>query len=166
MTPAELMDAIERLLGVGLPDGVTIHRQALSPIEKDRLPAIVPYILDMKPKYSTDPDTTLREYNVSIRIECRALGVPIESALWPMMRHVQRVMLSGPLPLDGHSMGVEEMDIQYDAFQRDKTYCAAAMDYRAWIVYGLGLKEYAPTLKQVSYESAENEDFMVGKEET
>ena len=164
MTTAELMDAIEALLNLDIPDGVAVHRQALNPLEKDRLPAIVPYLMGMKPKPNQDTGDDIREYDAEIRIECRALGEhgqTMETSLWPMMYHVQRTMLAPPPLLDGWAMGVEETYIQFDAFQKDRTYCAAALDYCVRIAYSLGFDKETPLLAQISYESPENNPFEV-----
>jgi hypothetical protein len=161
MTPPNLMNAIGSLLAIGLPDKVTLHRRVLSPIEQDRLPAIVPYLMDMKPKAGQDTGNDLREYDASIRIECRATGTPIEDALWPLVFHVQKAILTAPPFLDGWAMEIEEEDIQFNAILKDKAYCAVAMDYRARIVYSLGLGKPAPVLKEISYEPETRENFNV-----
>ena len=160
------MNAIETLLNVGLPEGAKVHRQALNPLEKDQLPAIVPYLMGMKPKPNQDTGDDIREYDAAIRIECRALSAlaePLENALWPMIYHVQRTMLAPPPLLDGWAMDVEETDIQFDAFQKDRTYSAAALDYQIRIVYSLNFGQETANLRQINYESPINPPFEVKK---
>jgi len=135
MTPNAVITALAALLAHGAPPGATVHRRPLAPLESDQLPAIIPYFLEMKPKPGQDAENEAREYDATIRIECRASGEPIEEVLWPCFQHVQRTLLTAPPFLDGWALDVEEQGITFDAYERDKAYCAAALDYRLRIAY-------------------------------
>nr|WP_320131995.1 hypothetical protein [uncultured Holophaga sp.] len=104
-----------------------VHRHAMRPFDKDRLPAIVPYITSVKP--IQDAQTWgMRGYEMEVRIEARTTGTPVDQVLDPMIATIQQVMLSEPF-LGGTAFNVKEGETQFDALDRDKTYCAAALDF-------------------------------------
>jgi len=137
VTPHSLITALAALLALDPPPGVAVHRRPLAPLERDQLPAIIPYLTEMKPKPGQDAENELREYDAAVRIECRAAGEPLEERLEPAVLHVQRTMLTAPPFLDGWALDVEEQGITFDAYERDRAYCAAALDYRLRIAYAI-----------------------------
>lgn len=121
-----VMSKAVELLAAAAPT-THVHRHAMRPIDKDSLPAIVPYVTGVKP--IQDGQTWgARGYEMDLRIEARTTGTPVDAVLDPMISTIQRVMLSEPF-LGGCAFNVKEGEIQYDALDRDKTYCAAALDY-------------------------------------
>jgi len=147
MTPIDIMDGITALLAVDSP--ATIHRQALRTFEKDEYPIIIPYIVSLQPKQGQDADNEIREYDAIIRLECIALGGVLEDQVFPMILHIQKVFLTAPPYLDGWALDVKEGPISLDAFQRDKNYCAAALEYTVHIAYRLRSPETGPVLREV-----------------
>jgi hypothetical protein len=104
-----------------------VHRYAMRPIEQDKLPAYVPYVTSVKCTDEGQP-WGMREYDMDLRIEARAIGKEVDAVLDPMISLIQAVMLREPF-LDGTAFHVKEGEVQYDALDRDKCYCAAACDY-------------------------------------
>lgn len=115
------------LLQIAAGSGVTVHRHAMRPIEKDQLPALCIYVVGVKP--AQDGQTWgLREYDLDLRVEVRTTGQPVDQVLDQLIETVQAVMLREPF-LGGAAFGVKEGEIQYDALDRDKVYAAAAIDF-------------------------------------
>ena len=104
-----------------------VHRHAMRPVEKDRLPAYVPYVISQKCTDESQP-WGMREYDLEIRIEARTTGTPVDAVLDPMIALIQTVMLREP-SLGGTAFHVKEGEVQFDALDRDHVYCAAACDY-------------------------------------
>ena len=121
-----LISKVAELLQTAAP-AAKVHRHAMRPIDKDQLPAIIPYVLGCKPIQDAQTWGT-RGYDLEIRVEVRTTGVPVDQVLDPMISLVQQVMLAEPF-LEGYAFNVKEGEIQYDALDRDKTYCAAAIDF-------------------------------------
>lgn len=121
-----LVTKVAELLQAAAP-AVHVHRHAVRPIDKDHLPAAIPYVLNCKP--IQDAQTWgPRGYDLEIRVEVRTTGTPVDQVLDPMISLVQQVMLAEPF-LGGYAFNVKEGETQYDALDRDKTYCAAALDF-------------------------------------
>lgn len=118
---------------VTAPAGLTIHREAMRPVEGDRLPAVVVYWLDCKP---LDPNQVitevsqarLLEYVLTIRVECRASGQPVDQVLDPLAQFVRLVIFNDP-SLGGLAIGVREVALQLDAVSKDRVYGALAVDF-------------------------------------
>jgi hypothetical protein len=121
-----IVSKVVALLAAAAP-AVTVHRHAMRAIEKDKLPAFVPYVTKVQPTDETQP-WGMREYDLDLRIEARTTGTPVDAVLDPLIATIQTVMLKEPF-LDGLAFRVKEGEIQYDALDRDRTYCAAACDY-------------------------------------
>jgi hypothetical protein len=131
----QIITGIADHLKEGAPEGTLVHRHALRPIEKDKLPALVPFLLEMQPRAGQGVGNPLRQYDAKIRVECRATGEPMEAALEPLILHVQRKFLEAPPCLGGWAINVTEGQIQFDAMLRDEAYAAAALDFDVHIVY-------------------------------
>jgi hypothetical protein len=149
MTPKDLMDALASLLALEAPPGAAVHRFPMRPLNQDQLPAMVPYLTALNPRPGQDAENDVREYDAQVRVECRAKGWPMEDVLWPCVLHVQRTMLTAPPYLDGWAMDVEELSIDFDAYERDRVYCGAALDYRLRVADALRATADGPPLREI-----------------
>ncbi len=114
------------------PLGLTVHRFAMLPIEQDSLPAIVVYWTACDPTEKTfigQPDgNRLLQYNLTVRVECRITGEPIDQKLDPILQYVRQVVFLDP-SLGGIAAGAREDSIQIDGLSKERVFGAAACDF-------------------------------------
>ncbi len=138
MSPREqILADLAAALGVGAPAGTTVHRQPMTPIERDQLPALCLYALSFRPQ---GKGSGLRPYDLALRIEVRHVGREPDQLLEPWIAHVQRVLTRKPI-FSNRVLQVEEGEVQYDAVAADKTYVAAALDYTATFLHDPSAQE-------------------------
>lgn len=105
-----------------------IHRYALRPIEVEKLPALVVYRYDNKPVESFhlagSAEDNLLLYEVSVRVEVRAVGEPVDQVVEPLEEYVRKVVFIDP-SLGGLSAGARELAYEVDGALLDKGYAAS-----------------------------------------
>lgn len=119
--------------GITKPAGATIHRFSQLPIEQDKLPAILVYWTECIPTEKgwmvAEPDTDrLFEYHLTLRVECRISGEPVDSLLDPLCQYVRQVVFSDP-SFGGLARATKEDGIKIDAITADRVYAGAAVDF-------------------------------------
>ena len=116
---------------IPIPQGLeacNIHRYALRTIEADKLPALVVYRYDNKPVDSFhlagSAEDNLLLYEVSIRVEVRAVGEPVDQVVEEFEEYVRQVVFSDA-SLGGLSAGARELAYEVDGALLDKGYAAS-----------------------------------------
>jgi hypothetical protein len=130
----QIMTAIEAALGAdGGPAGLTVHRERTRPIETDSLPAILFYAGDdlPKPLAQTSYRAPLTERQLSLEVQCRALGtseLAPDQVLDPLI-----VWANLQIFLDetfgGLANGVEEIRTVWSSREGDKPIAAATIHF-------------------------------------
>lgn len=118
--------------GVTKPTGLAVHRNALRPLDSDRLPALVVYSMDCKPSrdqsISSVSQDRLLEYLLTVRIECRVTGEPTDQLLDPLIQFARLVIFTDP-SLGGLAYAVRESGILFDGVAKERVFGAAAVDF-------------------------------------
>lgn len=114
------------------PAGLTVHRFAMLPIEEDDLPAVVVYWTACEPVekdfISSPEENRLLLYSLTVRIEARVMGEPLDRKLDPLTQYIRRVIFSDP-SLGGLACSAREDSIQVDAVSKAQVYAASASDF-------------------------------------
>lgn len=118
--------------GVTMPPALAaerVHRYSLRPIEAEKLPALVVYRFDNKPTLGNHLSGTglvdnLIEYEVSVRVEVRALGEPVDQVVEAFEEYVRQVVFIDP-SLGGLAMAAREIAYEVDGALLDRGYAAS-----------------------------------------
>lgn len=118
--------------GITKPIGLMVHRFAMLPIEQDVLPAVVVYWTACDPvekSFLGQPDgSRLLLYDLTVRVECRITGEPIDQVLDPVLQYVRQVIFIDP-SLGGIAAAAREDAIQIDGLSKERVFGAAAADF-------------------------------------
>ena len=119
--------------GITAPTGLTVHRFSMLPIEEDQLPAAVVYWISCEPAekqfLTAQAMDRMLEYHLTVRVECRVAGEPVDTALDPICQYVRQAIFWDP-SLGGLCLGCREDGIQVDALaRREGMLGAAACDF-------------------------------------
>lgn len=126
---AIIVAAVAALNGVGKPAGLTIHRMRAKPIEKDKLPAAVVYIVS-EPVKKAAPNATLVQRELRFRVEVRTTGEVPDEALDDYAQWVVEALMTDQ-SLGGVCRELSEVESEWDAVAADKTYAAVGIDFIA-----------------------------------
>ena len=117
--------------GIVAPEGLTIHRYQLRPLENDVLPAIVVYWMSSDPSekhfYAASCQDLLTEYVLAVRFEIRAVGDPVDAAIDPYVQFVRQCIFSDP-SIGGLALGARESSLHVDGEDRAKVYASGTLD--------------------------------------
>jgi hypothetical protein len=108
--------------GITKPTGLTVHRYPMVPIEEDALPAMAVYWTECAPAekgtflHAPDEDRLL-EYHLTVRVECRVTGEPVDQKLDALCQYARRVVFRDP-SLGGEAWGAREDGVRVDALDK------------------------------------------------
>ncbi|MFW6031000.1 MAG: hypothetical protein ACOC9T_00285 [Myxococcota bacterium] len=124
---------VEALDGAGKPDGATVHRYRVRPIERDDLPAYVVY--PSNPPMGGRSEAVQRmdhdpgvERSLNLRVEIRVADNEPDKALDDHYAWVVRAMRSDPT-WDGLALDTQESGSSFDAADLGRTVGACAVDW-------------------------------------
>lgn len=125
----------ELLAGVGAPTGLTVHRSRTTPIDRDRLPAIVVY--PVREEVETDDHTGHQFRITTVRLEHRvevagdqpsASATPPDDVLDPLLAWGTKALLTDPT-LAGLAEDTEETGLVWAFEEADLVYGAVGQDF-------------------------------------
>jgi hypothetical protein len=129
-----VMQAIVAVLdGSGKPAGLKVHRSRHVPIERDDLPALVPY--RSRPPLGGRSEEVERldhdpgvERRLNVRVEARVSGAVPEAALDPLFIWTVKSLREDPT-LGGLVLDIRELGSETDSAEMGKPVGAEAIDF-------------------------------------
>ena len=117
----------------GKPTGLTVHRFRTRPLDEDDMPAMAVYHLGETVALETHDEPSVRRI-LTIRVEHRvksrvaSLDAP-DKTLDPLVAWGTKGLLTDSV-LDALIISIEELSIDWAAFEVDKLYGGAAQDFK------------------------------------
>ncbi len=133
-----IMAAVEAGLdGAGKPTGLNVHRFRNRGLDKDDMPAVVAYHLGETVELETHEAGGTVERTLMIRLEHRVKTLvastdPPDKTLDPLISWGTKALMTDSA-LDALITSIEEVEINWAAFEADSLYGGAAQDFK--IVY-------------------------------
>jgi hypothetical protein len=118
--------------GISKPANLEVHRYRLRPLEEDNLPALVVYWVACDPTekhFIASPSMDrLCEYVLSVRVEIRAIGDPVDQAIDSCVKYLRQCVFFDP-SFSGLAIGTREGTIRADGEDRGQSYASGTMDF-------------------------------------
>ena len=124
--------AVRALEAVGKPTGLTVHRSRTRPLDRDDMPAMAVYHLGETVALETHEPSVLRTLTIRVEHRVKTLVGSSDSpdkTLDPLLSWGTKALLTDSA-LDALIISIEEVAIEWAAFEADSLYGGAAQDFK------------------------------------